>query len=144
MRRLIILALVLSASSAFAADASLASPTGDVYEVEFRFRADTLAVGVPGDPDGIAALNPATLASGDAGFLAWGGGAWHEVFADGVVPSTNEWTQAKFAVRTVDGEKLVSYLVMSGENYVRLRTAGGQGWFRTSPAALAPDRAWAR
>ena len=139
MRRLIILALVLSASSAFAADASLASPTGDVYEVEFRFRADTLAVGVPGDPDGIAALNPATLASGDAGFLAWGGGAWHEVFADGVVPSTNDWTQAKFAVRTVDGEKLVSYLVMSGENYVRLRTAGGQGWFRTSPAALAPD-----
>ena len=139
MRRLIILALVLSASSAFAADASLASPTGDVYEVEFRFRADTLAVGVPGDPDGIAALNPATLASGDAGFLAWGGGAWHEVFADGVVPSTNEWTQAKFAVRTVDGEKLVSYLVMSGENYVRLRTASGQGWFRTSPAALAPD-----
>ena len=139
MRRLLILALVLRASAAFAADASLASPTGDVYEVEFRFRADTLAVGVPGDPDGIAALNPATLASGDAGFLAWGGGAWHEVFADGVVPSTNDWTQAKFAVRTVDGEKLVSYLVMSGENYVRLRAASGQGWFRTSPAALAPD-----
>ena len=142
MRRLIILALVLSASSAFAADASLASPTGDVYEVEFRFRADTLAAGVPGDPDGIAALNPATLASGDAGFLAWGGGAWHEVFADGVMPSTNDWTQAKFAVRTVDGEKLVSYLVMSGEDYVRLRMADGQGWFRTSPAALAPEMAF--
>ena len=139
MRRLLILALVLRASAAFAADASLASPTGDVYEVEFRFRADVLAAGVPGDPDGIAALNPATLASGDAGFLAWGGGAWHEVFADGVVPSTNDWTQAKFTVRTVDGEKLVSYLVMSGENYVRLRTAGGQGWFRASSAALGPD-----
>ena len=139
MRRLVILALVLSASSVFAADASLASPTGDVYEVEFRFRADALAVGVPGDPDGIAALNPATLASGGAGFLAWGGGAWHEVFAEGVVPSTNDWTQAKFAVRTVDGEKLVSYLVLSNGNYVRLRTAGGQGWFRASSAALAPD-----
>lgn len=47
MRRLIILALVLSASSAFAADASLASPIGDVYEVEFRFRTDSLAAGVP-------------------------------------------------------------------------------------------------
>ena len=139
MRRLVILALVLSASSVFAADASLASPTGDVYDVEFRFRADALAVGVPGDPDGIAALNPATLASGGAGFLAWGGGAWHEVFADGVAPSTNNWTQAKFSVRTVDGEKLVSYLVMSGDGYVRLRTASGQGWFRASSAALAPD-----
>jgi hypothetical protein len=139
MRRLVALALVLKASAAFAADASLASPTGDVYEVEFRFRADALAAGVPSDPDGIAALNPATLASGNAGFLAWGGGAWHEVFAEGVVPSTNDWTQAKFAVRTVDGEKLVSYLVLSNGNYVRLRTAGGQGWFRASSAALAPD-----
>ena len=139
MRRLVILALVLSASAAFAADASLASPTGDVYDVEFRFRADALAAGVPSDPDGIAALNPATLASGGAGFLAWGGGAWHEVFADGVMPSTNDWTQAKFAVRTVDGEKLVSYLVLSNGNYVPLRTAGGQGWFRASSAALAPD-----
>ena len=142
MRRLIILALVLSASSAFAADASLASPTGDVYEVEFRFRADTLAEGVPGDPDGIAALNPATLASGDAGFLAWGNDAWHEVFADDIAPSTDEWTQAKFAVRTVDGEKLVSYLVRSGDGYVRLRTAGGQSWFRASSAALAPEMAF--
>jgi hypothetical protein len=139
MRRLVALALALSASSVFAADASLASPPGDVYEVEFRFRADALADGVPSDPDGIAALNPATLASGNAGFLAWGGGAWREVFAEGVVPSTNDWTQAKFAVRTVDGEKLVSYLVLSNGNYVRLRTAGGQGWFRASSAALAPD-----
>ena len=49
MRRLVILALVLSASAAFAEDASLASPTGDVYEVEFRFRADALAAGVPSD-----------------------------------------------------------------------------------------------
>ena len=129
----------LKASAVFAADASLASPTGDVYEVEFRFKADVLAKDVPEDSQGIASLSPATLASGDAGFLAWGGGVWHEVFADGIVPSTNDWTQAKFSVRIVDGEKLVSYLVMSGNDYVRLRTASGQGWFRTSPAALVPD-----
>ena len=139
MRRLLIPALTLQMSAAVAADVPLASPTGDVYEVEFRFRADILAEGLPGDPDGIAALAPATLTSGNAGFLAWGGGAWHEVFADGAAPSTNGWTLAKIAVRTVDGEKLVSYLVQSGGGHVRLRTANGQGWFRASFAALAPD-----
>ena len=140
MKRLIvILALGMKASAVSAADASFAFPTGDVYEVEFRFKADVLAKDVPEDSQGIASLSPATLASGDAGFLAWGGGVWHEVFADGIVPSTNDWTQAKFSVRIVDGEKLVSYLVMSGNDYVRLRTASGQGWFRTSPAALVPD-----
>lgn len=139
MRRLIYLALVLRASAAFAADASLASPTGDVYEVEFRFRVEELAGGLPGDPEGIAALGPAILESGAAGFVAWGNGAWHEVFADGVVPAAGGWTQAKFSVRTVDGEKLVSYHVMVGENYVGLQTAGGQRWFRAAATGLAPE-----
>ena len=45
MQRLLILALVLKVSAAVAAGTSLFSPTGDVYEVEFRFRADVLADG---------------------------------------------------------------------------------------------------
>ncbi len=139
MRRFVALALMAAAGTAGAADASLTAPAGDIYEVEFRFRADLLATVAPDDPAGTAALCPARLSTGEAGFLAWGGGAWHEVAAAGAAPRTNEWIEARFAVRTVDGEKLVSYLVKSGEEYVRLRTPGGQGWFRASPAALAPE-----
>ena len=139
MQRLLILALVLKVSAAVAAGTSLVSPTGDVYEVEFRFRADVLADGAADDPEGIAALRPARLASGEAGFLVWGNGAWQEVRGDGIAPASNEWMQAKFVVRTFDGEKLVSYLVRSGTDYVRLQTASGQGWFRASAAALAAD-----
>ena len=79
MRCLAVLALTWGVSAAAVADASLASPTGDVYEVEFRFRPDVLSDGEEEDPNGLAALNPTTLASGKAGFLVWGGGAWHEV-----------------------------------------------------------------
>lgn len=86
----------------------------------------------------VAALRPARLASGEAGFLVWGNGAWQEVRGDRIAPASNEWMQAKFVVRTVDGEKLVSYLVRSGADDVRLQTASGQGWFRASAAALAP------
>lgn len=138
VQRLLILALVLKVSAAVAAGTSLVSPTGDVYEVEFRFRADVLADGAADDPEGIAALRPARLASGEAGFLVWGNGAWQEVRGDGIAPASNEWMQAKFVVRTFDGEKLVSYLVRSGTDDVRLQTASGQGWFRASAAALAP------
>lgn len=143
MRRLIILALVLKASAAFAADASLASPTGDVYEVEFRFHADELPMGEPGAPDGMAALTPVILESGSAGFLAWGDGCWNEVSASGVVPATGVWMEAKFSVRTVDGEKLVSYLVKSEGDYTRLQTAGGRGWFRAGVSDIEPAMTFA-
>ena len=143
MRRLIILALVMTGVSAFADAGTLASPTGDVYEVEFRFHADELPMGEPGSPDCMAALTPIIFESGSAGFLAWGDGCWNEVSASGVVPATGVWMEAKLSVRTVDGEKLVSYLVKSDGDYIRLQTAGGRGWFRAGVADIEPTMTFA-
>ena len=86
MRHLVTWALAMSWGAVFADAGTLASPTGDVYEVEFRFHADELPMGEPGAPDGMAALTPVILESGSAGFLAWGDGCWNEVSASGVVP----------------------------------------------------------
>ena len=138
MRHLVTWVLAMAWGTVFADAGTLASPTGDVYEVEFRFHANELPMGEPGAPDGMAALTPVILESGSAGFLAWGDGRWNEVSASGVVPETNVWMEAKFSVRTIDGEKLVSYLVKSGEDYIRLQTAGGRGWFRADVADLEP------
>lgn len=98
MRWLVILALVMDVSAASAADTSLASPTGDVYEVEFRFRPDLIAAGEDEDPDGIAALMPAKLASGEIGFLVWGP-VWDFDHAAGTAnmqkPSPQRWHAAQ-------------------------------------------------
>ena len=138
MRHLVTWALAMAWGAVVADAGTLASPTGDVYEVEFRFHADELPMGEPGAPDGMAALTPVILESGSAGFLAWGDGCWNEVSASGVVPATGVWMEAKFSVRTIDGEKLVSYLVKSEGDYIRLQTAGGRGWFRAGVSDIEP------
>ena len=143
MRHLVTWALAVVWGAVVADAGTLASPTGDVYEVEFRFHADELPMGEPGAPDGMAALTPVILESGSAGFLAWGDGCWNEVSASGVVPATGVWMEAKFSVRTIDGEKLVSYLVKSEGDYIRLQTAGGRGWFRAGVADIEPAMTFA-
>ena len=143
MRHLVTWALAMAWGAVFADAGTLASPTGDVYEVEFRFHADELPMGEPGAPDGMAALTPIILESGSAGFLAWGDGCWNEVSASGVVPAMGVWMEAKFSVRTVDGEKLVSYLVKSNGDYIRLQTAGGRGWFRAGVSDIEPAMTFA-
>ena len=143
MRHLVTWALAMAWGAVVADAGTLASPTGDVYEVEFRFHADELPMGEPGAPDGMAALTPVILESGSAGFLAWGDGCWNEVSASGVVPATGVWMEAKFSVRTVDGEKLVSYLVKSEGDYIRLQTVGGRGWFRTGVSDIEPAMTFA-
>ena len=143
MRHLVTWVLAMAWGTVFADAGTLASPTGDVYEVEFRFHADELPMGETSAPDGMAALTPVILESGSAGFLAWGDGRWNEVSASGVVPVTNVWMEAKFSVRTIDGEKLVSYLVKSGEDYIRLQTTGGRSWFRAGVADLGPVMSFA-
>lgn len=132
-------AFLLSACTVFADDASLALPTGDVYEVEFTFRADVIAMETEDAPDGIAAIYPAKLSTGDAGFCVWGDGIWNETAAPGDEPTTNEWCDAKFSVRTIDGEKLVSYFVKSGGAYVQLSTTAGRSWFKATAGALMPE-----
>ena len=69
MRHLVTWALAMAWGAVVADAGTLASPTGDVYEVEFRFHADELPMGEPGAPDGMAALTPVILESGSAGFL---------------------------------------------------------------------------
>ena len=139
MKRTVAFAALFAACVVFADDAALLSPTGDVYEVEFRFCAGILATEEQDAPDGIAAIYPAKLASGDVGFNVWGDGVWNEALAEGVEPATNVWMEAKLALREIDGERLVSYLVKSDDGYARLKTASGRGWFKALPAALAPE-----
>lgn len=134
-----VLALVSGVSAASAADTPLASPTGDVYEVEFRFRPGIIATDEQDAPDGIAALCPAKLSTGGVGFNVWGDGVWNETSASGVEPSTNEWSDAKLIVREIDGERLIGYLVKSGDDYVRLKTVSGRGWFKVSSEPVVPD-----
>ncbi len=139
--RVIILAVTLYAAFAGYADAApLVAVTGDVYEVEFRFRADALENGEPGAPDGVAAICPVAPPGGGAAvFEVWGDGCWNEASAAGVAPAMGEWYGAKAVFREIDGERLVSYLVKSGDDYVRLTTASGRGWFTAVSTALAPQ-----
>ena len=139
MRLAVTCAVLLAASFCFAVGDPLLSPTGDVYEVEFRFRAGVLADEDMDAPDGIAAMYPAVISSGGVGFKVWGDGVWNEASADGTAPSTDRWTEAKLVVREVDGERLVSYLVKSGDGYLRLTTASGRGWFKVSSEAVVPE-----
>ena len=133
------LAVMLSACPALADSVALPSPTGDVYEVEFRFNAGIIAAGEQEAPDGIAAMYPAELSTGGVGFNVWGDGVWNEACASGVTPSADVWSDAKLVIREVDGERLVSYLVKSGDDFVRLKTASGRGWFKVSSEAVVPE-----
>ena len=137
MRRL---AIFIALCAAGARAAVLAPPAGDVYEVEFRFRADAVATEDPGDPGGVAAICPA---AGEAGFLVWGDGKWNAASAAGVNSAAGEWVEAKTLLRTIDGERLVAYFVKAGEEYAQLATAAGRSWFKASGAALAPEMEFA-
>ena len=104
MRRLIILALVMAGVSAFADAGTLVSPTGDVYEVEFRFHADELPKGEPA----IAPELPALLQSGDFS-CAWRRGDWAKNYE-----GTNVAEASSYVPSASDYEHWLKFSVMNG------------------------------
>jgi len=110
------------------------APSGrDIERIDFAICAESLGPFSPPDFDGAAGLAPAKEDDGAAVYYGFTTNGWVKLTGEGVAPATGAWVDGRIELRTVDGLRLVSYLVKDGNNeYVRLADESGTSWFRTS------------
>ena len=110
------------------------APAGrDIERIDFGLCIDTLGQFPYPDFDGTAGLSPAMDEDGTAVFYGFTTNGWIRLTGEGVAPENGVWIDGRIELRTVDGIRLVSYLVKNGGGeYVRLADASGTSWFRTS------------
>ena len=105
----------------------------DIERIDFGMCAESLSPFPSPDFDGAAGLAPAKDEDGAAVFYGFTTNGWIRLTGEGVAPADGEWFDGRIELRTVDGIRLVSYLVKNSSNvYVRLADASGTTWFRTS------------
>ncbi len=105
----------------------------DIERIDFGLCAESLGPFPYPDFDGAAGLAPAKDEDGTAVFYGFTTNGWIRLTGEGVAPADGEWFDGRIELRTVDGIRLVSYLVKSNNNeYVRLADDSGTSWFRTS------------
>ena len=105
----------------------------DIERIDFGMCAESLSPFPSPDFDGAAGLAPAKDEDGTAVFYGFTTNGWIRLSGEGVAPADGEWFDGRIELRTVDGIRLVSYLVKNGGGeYVRLADAAGTTWFRTS------------
>ena len=106
---------------------------GDIERIDFAICAESLGPFSPPDFDGAAGLAPAKEEDGAAVYYGFTTNGWVKLTGEGVAPMDGAWVDGRIELRTVDGIRLVSYLVKNGNNeYVRLADDSGTSWFRTS------------
>ena len=105
---------------------------GDVERIDFGMCPEELTSELPLDFDGAAALTPALLNNGTPSFVGFTADGWIELSATGVTVEAGTWFDGRIELRTVDGIRLVSYLVKNGNDWVRLANTAGVTWFRTT------------
>ena len=110
------------------------APDGkDIERIDFGLCAESLGPFPYPDFDGAAGLAPAKDEDGTAVFYGFTTNGWVRLTGEGVAPADGEWFDGRIELRTVDGIRLVSYLVKNGGGvYVRLADDSGTSWFRTS------------
>jgi len=112
---------------------SAASTTDAVTRVTFSVCPSTLTQDPAGGPeDAVAALTPALFAGGKTGWIGRAAGTWVALNAEGAEPVEGQWSEGAIEMRTVGGEKFVSYLIQVEGEWKRLTTAAGRSWFPTS------------
>ena len=115
------------------------APDGkDIERIDFGLCAESLGPFPYPDFDGAAGLAPAKDEDGTAVFYGFTTNGWVRLTGEGVAPADGEWFDGRIELRTVDGIRLVSYLVKNGSSeYVRLADSAGTTWFRTSAPRVA-------
>ncbi len=110
------------------------APAGrDIERIDFGLCAESLGPFSFPDFDGAAGLSPAKEEDGAAVYYGFATNGWVKLTGEGVAPVDGAWVDGRIELRTVDGIRLVSYLVKNGNNeYVRLADDSGASWFRTS------------
>ncbi len=109
-------------------------PAGrDIERIDFSLYPGALGGQAVEDFDGAAGLSPAILKDGTPGYFGFTADGWIPLTGEGVSPEEGRWMDGRIELRTVEGLRLVSYLVKNGDNWVRLANAAGTTWFRTSP-----------
>ena len=108
---------------------------GNVERIDFSMLVEELDPGRPGAISAVGALLPAMI-NGVAGYYGWGDGRWNVLSAEGAQPQVGEWLYGRVETKSVEGIRLVSYLVKRGDGeYVRCADADGRTWFRAGAAA---------
>ncbi len=107
------------------------SASGDVERIDFGMCPEEIFEDVLPDLDGAAGVS-AALIGGAPVFVGVTADGWTALHGDGVAPAVGVWFDGRIELRTVDGLRLVSYLIKKGEDYVRLADAAGATWFRTT------------
>ena len=111
----------------------VAPPNGrDVERIDVSLCPEELEPLGEYDFDGAAGFVPALLDNGDPGYFGYTSDGWIALSGDGVAPSEGVWVDGRIELRTVDGVRLVSYLVKKNEDWVRLTNTVGTAWFRTT------------
>ncbi len=110
------------------------APAGrDIERIDFAICAESLGPFSFPDFDGAAGLAPAKEEDGAAVYYGFTTNGWVKMTGEGVAPVDGAWVDGRIELRTVDGIRLVSYLVKNGSgDYVRLADDSGASWFRTS------------
>ena len=110
------------------------TPDGkDIERIDFGLCAESLGPFSFPDFDGAAGLSPAKEEDGAAVYYGFTTNGWVKLTGEGVAPEDGAWVDGRIELRTVDGIRLVSYLVKNGGGvYVRLADDSGTSWFRTS------------
>ena len=110
------------------------APAGrDIERIDFAICAESLGPFSHPDFDGAAGLAPAKEEDGAAVYYGFTTNGWVKMTGEGVAPVDGAWIDGRIELRTVDGIRLVSYLVKNGNGvYVRLADDSGASWFRTS------------
>ena len=110
------------------------APAGrDIERIDFGLCAESLGPFSFPDFDGAAGLAPAKEEDGAAVYYGFATNGWVKLTGEGVAPEDGAWVDGRIELRTVDGIRLVSYLVKNGNGvYVRLADDSGTSWFRTS------------
>ena len=110
---------------------SAPSAGSDVERIDFGMCPEEIFEDVLPDLDGAAGLS-AALIGGEPVFVGVTADGWTALHGDGVAPAVGVWFDGRIELRTVDGLRLVSYLIKKGDGYVRLADAAGTTWFRTT------------
>ena len=110
------------------------APAGrDIERIDFAICAESLGPFSSPDFDGAAGLSPAKDENDEAVYYGFTTNGWVKLTGEGVAPVAGVWLDGRIELRTVDGIRLVSYLVKNGDgDYVRLADDSGTSWFRTS------------
>ncbi len=107
---------------------------GSSVKVEFSLCVEDFALDTSIRPEGSPAALVTVADEKDAPALAgWTKDGWVLLHADGVAFEAGKWIDGYIELKTLGDVRLVSYVIKSGDEFVRLRAPGGEEWMTAAP-----------